>query len=285
MVGRSSTSTAAEAAKRPPPVSLHQPRKRFGQHFLHDAAIIERMVAAIAPQSGETLVEIGPGLGALTLPLLRRTGRLHVVELDRDVIPHLEARCRDAGELVVHEADALRFDFAGLAPPGGQIRVVGNLPYNISTPLIFHLLRAADVIRDMHFLLQKEVVDRLVASPGGGDYGRLSVMVQYRCRTEALFRVGPGAFRPPPRVDSAYVRLVPWEDLPHRAADEGLLAALVNQAFTQRRKTLRNAVRGFADASLLESAGIDPGARPETLDVARFVALANRIAESRLTEG
>jgi 16S rRNA (adenine1518-N6/adenine1519-N6)-dimethyltransferase len=266
-------------------VSFHQPRKRFGQHFLHDAAIIERMVAAIAPQTGDTLVEIGPGLGALTLPLLRRAGRLHVVELDRDVIPHLEERCRDAGELIVHEADALRFDFAGLAPPGGRLRVAGNLPYNISTPLIFHLLRAANVIRDMHFLLQKEVVDRLVASPGSGDYGRLSVMVQYRCRTEALFRVGPGAFRPPPRVDSAYVRLVPWEDLPHRAADEGLFAALVNQAFTQRRKTLRNAVRGFADAALLESAGIDPGARPETLDVARFVSLANRIAETRSTEG
>lgn len=262
-------------------MNTHQPRKRFGQHFLHDAAIIERMVAAIAPQPGQTLVEIGPGLGALTRPLLLRAGTLHVVELDRDVIPLLQARCRDAGELLIHQADALRFDFSGLAPAGGLLRVAGNLPYNISTPLIFHLLKAADVVQDMHFLLQKEVVERLVAPPGGRDYGRLSVMVQYRCRTEALFRVGPGAFNPPPRVDSAYVRLTPWETPPHHAVDEGLLAALVNQAFTQRRKTLRNAVRGYADVSLLESSGIDPGARPETLDVGHFVALANRISETR----
>lgn len=266
-------------------MSTHQPRKRFGQHFLHDTGIIERMLAAIAPQPGETVVEIGPGLGALTVPLLARAGTLHVVELDRDVIPRLQDACRNAGELIVHGADALRFDFASLAPPGGGLRVVGNLPYNISTPLIFHLLESASVIRDMHFLLQKEVVDRLVATPGSGAYGRLSVMVQYRCRAEALFRVGPGAFRPPPRVDSAYVRLVPWEAPPHRAEDERLLASLVNRAFTQRRKTLRNAVRDFADAALLESAGIDPGARPETLDVGRFVALANRITASRAGAG
>jgi 16S rRNA (adenine1518-N6/adenine1519-N6)-dimethyltransferase len=258
-------------------VSNHQPRKRFGQHFLHDAAIIGRMVAAIDPRPGDTLVEIGPGLGALTLPLLERLGRLHVVELDRDVIPRLEATCRDAGELIVHSADALRFDFTSLAPSQGGLRVVGNLPYNISTPLIFHLLESARVIRDMHFLLQKEVVDRLVAGPGTGDYGRLSVMLQYRCRAEALFRVGPGAFHPPPRVDSAYVRLVPWEVLPYPAKDEPLFATLVNQAFTQRRKTLRNAVRRLADVDTIEAAGLDPGARPETLSVAQFVALANRI--------
>ncbi|WP_018233667.1 16S rRNA (adenine(1518)-N(6)/adenine(1519)-N(6))-dimethyltransferase RsmA [Thioalkalivibrio thiocyanodenitrificans] len=266
-------------------MSTHHPRKRFGQHFLHDTAVIDRMVAAIAPRKGETLVEIGPGLGALTLPLLRRMGRLHVVELDRDVIPRLEALCRDSGELIVHSADALRFDFTSLVPAQGKLRVVGNLPYNISTPLIFHLLKAAHAVQDMHFLLQKEVVDRLVASPGNRDYGRLSVMVQYHCRAEALFRVGPGAFHPPPKVDSAYVRLTPWETLPHEARDPGLFSALVNQAFTQRRKTLRNAVRGFADAQVLEAAGIDPGARPETLDVARFVALANRIAEFRSTHG
>jgi 16S rRNA (adenine1518-N6/adenine1519-N6)-dimethyltransferase len=266
-------------------VSTHHPRKRFGQHFLHDTAVIDRMVAAIAPREGETLVEIGPGLGALTLPLLRRMGRLHVVELDRDVIPRLEALCRNNGELIVHSADALRFDFTSLVPAQGKLRVVGNLPYNISTPLIFHLLKAAHAVQDMHFLLQKEVVDRLVAPPGSRDYGRLSVMVQYHCRAEALFRVGPGAFHPPPKVDSAYVRLTPWETLPHEAHDPGLFSALVNQAFTQRRKTLRNAVRGFADTQVLEAAGIDPGARAETLDVARFVALANRIAEFRSTHG
>jgi 16S rRNA (adenine1518-N6/adenine1519-N6)-dimethyltransferase len=264
-----------------PNAGEHRPRKRFGQHFLHDAAVIERMVAAIAPHAGETLVEIGPGLGALTLPLLNRVGHLHVVELDRDIIPRLVALCRDAGELLVHEADALRFDFSSLAPKGDRLRVVGNLPYNISTPLIFHLLKSVQVIADMHFLLQKEVVDRLVAEPGGRDYGRLSIMVQYRCRAEALFRVGPGAFSPPPRVDSAYVRLTPWATLPFPARDEALFASLVNQAFTQRRKTLRNAVRGFADEQVLESAGIDPRARAETLGVAQFVALANLIREKR----
>ena len=237
------------------------------------------MVAAIAPQAQDTLVEIGPGLGALTLPLLAQVGRLHVVELDRDVIPRLAERCRGAGELIVHSADALRFDFAALAPPQGRLRVVGNLPYNISTPLIFHLLEASRAIADMHFLLQKEVVDRLVAAPGGRDYGRLSVMVQYRCRTEALFRVGPGAFNPPPKVDSAYVRLVPLDTPHHPASDETLFAALVNQAFTQRRKTLRNAVRHLADADTIRAAGIDPGARAETLGVKQFVDLANRIAE------
>lgn len=259
----------------------HIPRKRFGQHFLHDAAIIERMVAAIAPKAGETLVEIGPGLGALTAPLLERCRVLHVVELDRDVIPPLVERCQGLGELVVHQADALRFDFTALAPEGGQLRVVGNLPYNISTPLIFHLLKSAPRIRDMHFLLQKEVVDRLAAAPNTRDYGRLSIMTQYRCRAEALFRVGPGAFRPPPKVDSAYVRLTPWETLPHPASDEALFASLVNQAFTQRRKTLRNAVRGMADAEAIEAVGLDPAARPETLSVAQIVALANRIHAHR----
>ncbi|OOG24768.1 16S rRNA (adenine(1518)-N(6)/adenine(1519)-N(6))-dimethyltransferase [Thioalkalivibrio denitrificans] len=257
----------------------HRPRKRFGQHFLHDAAVIAKMVSAIAPRAQDTLVEIGPGLGALTLPLLARVGRLHVVELDRDVIPRLQERCREAGELIVHSADALRFDFAALAPPRGRLRVVGNLPYNISTPLIFHLLEASHAIADMHFLLQKEVVDRLVAAPGSGEYGRLSVMVQYRCRTEALFRVGPGAFNPPPKVDSAYVRLVPLDTPPHPARDETLFAALVNQAFTQRRKTLRNAVRHLADADTIRAAGINPGARAETLGVKQFADLANLIAE------
>jgi len=255
----------------------HIARKRFGQHFLHDQAIIARMVAAISPQAGETLVEIGPGLGALTTPLLERVQRLHVVELDRDVIPALQARCQGMGELIVHQADALRFDFASLVPVQGKLRVAGNLPYNISTPLIFHLLKVAPGIQDMHFLLQKEVVDRLAAHPNTRDYGRLSIMTQYRCQAQALFRVGPGAFTPPPRVDSAYVRLTPWETLPHPASDEGLFARLVNQAFTQRRKTLRNAVRTLADATLIESAGIDPGTRPETLSVKQFVTLANCI--------
>ena len=229
----------------------------------------------MAPARGETLVEIGPGLGAITRPLLERLDGLHVVELDRDVIPRLVERCAGAGVLHVHNADALRFDFASLAPARGELRVVGNLPYNISTQLIFHLLDAAPVIADMHFLLQKEVVDRLTATPGSGDYGRLSIMTQYRCRTASLFRVGPGAFTPSPKVDSAFVRLTPYPVPPFPARDERLFARLVNQAFTRRRKTLRNALQGLVDADTIATAGIDPGVRPENLTVQDFVSLAD----------
>lgn len=250
----------------------HVPRKRFGQHFLHDTNVIERIAAAIAPQPGDTLVEIGPGEGALTAALLARLPRMHAVELDRDLVPRLRARFGDA--LDVHQADALRFDFAALAPPEG-LRVAGNLPYNISTPLIFHLLVSAACIRDMTFLLQLEVVERLAAAPGSKRYGRLSVMVQYRCRVDALFRVGPGAFRPPPKVDSAVVRLQPHAELPHPARDEALLARLVAQAFSQRRKTLGRALKGLLDAQDIAAAGVDPGRRAETLSVAEFVALAD----------
>lgn len=254
----------------------HRPRKHLGQHFLHDPLAIQRIVEAISPRPGEPLVEIGPGLGAITVPLLDRAQVMEVVEVDRDVIPHLETRCQGHGRVVVHRADALSFDFRGLAPQGRRLRVVGNLPYNISTPLLFHLLEAAPVIQDMHFLLQKEIVQRLAASPGGKDYGRLSVMVQYRCRTRHLFNVGPGAFRPPPRVDSAFVRLCPFTEPPVRALDERRLDQLVRLAFEQRRKTLRNALRGHVEASQLTAAGIDPGRRGETLSVAEFVQLANR---------
>jgi 16S rRNA (adenine1518-N6/adenine1519-N6)-dimethyltransferase len=254
----------------------HTPRKRFGQHFLHDPAAIARIVAAIGPQPGDRLVEIGPGLGAITRPLLERVGEMDVVELDRDVVPLLIERCQGAGTLRVHQADALRFDFASLAHGTDALRVTGNLPYNISTPLIFHLLESASCIRDMHFLLQKEVVERMCAPPGGGDYGRLSVMVQYRCETTALFRVGPGAFSPPPKVDSAFVRLQPHRTLPHPAADETRFADLVNCAFSHRRKTLRNALRGQVDDAAFADAGIDPVRRPETLSVEEFVRLANR---------
>ncbi|HXG28593.1 MAG TPA: 16S rRNA (adenine(1518)-N(6)/adenine(1519)-N(6))-dimethyltransferase RsmA, partial [Nevskiales bacterium] len=187
----------------------HIPRKRFGQHFLHDPGVIHRILAALAPQPGQTLVEIGPGLGALTVPLLQQAGELHVVELDRDVIPRLEAACAGHGRLIVHAADALRFDFRALAPPGGRLRLVGNLPYNISTPLLFHLLAQADAIADMLFMLQKEVVERMVAQPGEPAYGRLSVSLAAQAAVEALFTVGRGAFRPPPKIESAVVRVVP----------------------------------------------------------------------------
>jgi 16S rRNA (adenine1518-N6/adenine1519-N6)-dimethyltransferase len=251
----------------------HRPRKRFGQNFLHDPGIIRRIVAAIAPRPGEQLVEIGPGRGAITLPLLKATGRLQVVELDRDLIEPLRTLCAGAGELLIHNADALRTDFCDFAD-GEPLRVVGNLPYNISTPLLFHLLEGAQCIADMHFMLQKEVVDRLAAAPGSGQYGRLSVMVQYRCEVTPLFSIGPGAFQPAPKVDSAFVRLQPWRQPPVRVTDEAMLGRIVTQAFGQRRKTLRNALRGLLDEAQIRSVDIDPSARAEVLGMDEFARLA-----------
>jgi 16S rRNA (adenine1518-N6/adenine1519-N6)-dimethyltransferase len=259
----------------------HKPRKRFGQHFLHDPNIIRAIIAAINPKPGEHVVEIGPGLGAITCPLLEKLPTLEVVELDRDVIPLLEERCSQFGQLNIHQADALRFDFSQLCAEPRGLRVVGNLPYNISTPLIFHLLDSSEKIRDMHFLLQQEVVQRITAAPGGGDYGRLSIMVQYRCRAQYLFHVGRGAFRPPPKVESAVVRLEPYTELPHRADNERLFAQLVNQAFSQRRKTLRKSLRGLSEDRHFKAADIDPGKRPEQLSVGEFVALSNQINQDK----
>jgi len=251
-------------------------RKRFGQHFLHDPGVIGRIVAAIDPQPGERLVEIGPGLGALTLPLLERCGRMEVVEIDRDVIPALRRHCAGAGELIVHEADVLAFDFAALHGGGPALRVCGNLPYNISTPLLFHLLEARAVIADMHFMLQKEVVERMAAKPGGKEYGRLTVMLAAVCRVELLFRVGRGAFNPPPAVDSAVVRITPHAGEPFPLPDPGRYAKLVCAAFSMRRKTLRNSLRGLVGAAAFEAAGIDPGRRAETLSAAEFAKLATQ---------
>jgi 16S rRNA (adenine1518-N6/adenine1519-N6)-dimethyltransferase len=252
----------------------HQPRKRFGQHFLHDPGVIRRIVAAIGPQPGDRLVEIGPGEGAITFELLRAVGRLDAVELDRDLVEPLRERSRGIGELVVHGADALRFDFCALATGGAKVRLVGNLPYNISTPLLFHLLDQSRCIRDMHFMLQKEVVERMAAGPGGKDYGRLSVMLQARCTVIPLFAIGPGAFRPPPKVDSAIVRLVPLAQPPD-IADQAVFARLVAAAFAQRRKTLRNGLKGLLSAEAIAGLGIDPGARAEQLALDDFVRLAN----------
>ncbi|HET7370981.1 MAG TPA: 16S rRNA (adenine(1518)-N(6)/adenine(1519)-N(6))-dimethyltransferase RsmA [Gammaproteobacteria bacterium] len=251
----------------------HRPRKRFGQHFLHDASVITRIIAAIAPQAGDRLVEIGPGLGALTRPLLEAHGRLDAVELDRDVIPLLEAHCAGAGELHVHQQDALRTDFRGFAD-GHRLRLVGNLPYNISTPLLFHLLAQADVIDDMHFMLQREVVDRICAAPNTRAYGRLTVMIASAARAERLLTVKPGAFRPPPAVDSAVVRLTPWREPPFAFGDRKRFAAIVAQAFSQRRKTLRNALKNTISVETISAAGIDPGARAETLAPADFGRLS-----------
>ena len=265
-------------ASRPP---VHRARKRFGQNFLRDPGVISRIVRAIAPRSGERIVEIGPGQGALTEPLLEAAGgRLEVIELDRDLIPGLRVQFFTYPDFVIHEGDALKVDFRALRGEGAPLRVVGNLPYNISTPLIAHLLEAGDAIADMHFMLQKEVVERLAAVPGGADWGRLSVMAQYRCRVESLFVVPPEAFVPRPKVDSAIVRLTPHAALPLPARDEALLAAVVKQAFGQRRKTLRNNLKGRISAEALEALGIDPGRRPQTLDVAEFVRIANHLADA-----
>ena len=256
-------------------MNRHIPRKRFGQHFLHDERTIGRILLALAPRPEQTIVEIGPGLGALTVPLLERIGHLDVVELDRDVIPHLQEHCAGKGDLRIHAADALNFDYASLTTPGKKLRLIGNLPYNISTPLLFALLAQRHCISDMLFMLQKEVAQRICAEPGGGDFGRLSVMTQYFCVTELVLIVKPGAFTPPPKVDSAVIRLTPHNVPPHRAHDETYFAQLVGQAFSQRRKTLRNSLRDMVNEQQFAATGIDPGLRPETLSVAQFVALAN----------
>ena len=266
-------------------VVTHQPRKRFGQHFLHDPMVIDRIVMAIRPIPGERLVEIGPGLGALTIPLLRASGELDAVELDRDLPEPLQAQCQGIGTLRIYQADALTFNFAALRGHGPRLRIAGNLPYNISTPLLFHLLTQATHIHDLHLMLQQEVAQRMAARPGDAAYGRLSVMVQYRCRVEMLFTVGPGAFRPPPKVQSTVVRLVPRETSAVVVQDEARLAEVVRLSFAQRRKTLRNSLRDVLDATHIEAAGVEPGARPETLDLAAFAALSDALTVRRRQNG
>ena len=252
----------------------HRPRKRFGQHFLHDQRVIGKILAAILPLPGESLVEIGPGLGAISLPLLERCGALTAIELDRDVIPELQASAAGKGALRIIQADALKTDISALAPAGGKLRLVGNLPYNISTPLLFHFLEYAHHVTDMHFMLQKEVVERMAASPGGKEYGRLTVMLAARCKVQPLFNIGSGAFRPPPKVESSFVRLVPYAVPPFLIPDRARFARIVTGAFSHRRKTLRNALAGLVDETAIRAAGIDPGTRPETLSAEDYARLS-----------
>ena len=250
----------------------HIPRKRFGQHFLTDTAIIDAIVRAIAPRPGQAMVEIGPGLAALTQPLVERLGRLQVIELDRD----LAARLRQHPQLSVLEADVLTVDFAQLARDMGvdRLRVAGNLPYNISTPILFHLLRFAQVIADQHFMLQKEVIDRMVAAPATADYGRLSVMLQWRYEMEDVLFVPPSAFDPPPRVDSAVVRMVPRQQ--PAAVDEQLLSQLVQVAFSQRRKLLRHSLGKWLDEKNFVG-HFDLQRRAEEVPVEEYLALAKEL--------
>jgi 16S rRNA (adenine1518-N6/adenine1519-N6)-dimethyltransferase len=260
----------------------HRPRKRFGQHFLHDAGIIARLVSAIRPQAGETIIEIGPGEGVLTGPLLEADAAVTAIELDRDLAAALPERLGFPGRLEVIQADVLEIDLGAVA--GTDLRVVGNLPYNISTPIMFHLFKWREAVVDMHFMLQKEVVDRMVAEPGSKQYGRLSVMAAFHCRMERLFTVPPGAFRPPPKVDSAIIRMIPRELDEETLSRLPQLEEVVRRAFGQRRKTLRNALKGVLDEKQIDAAGIDPKARAETLSLDQFMALAEKCRLERMNE-
>jgi 16S rRNA (adenine1518-N6/adenine1519-N6)-dimethyltransferase len=259
------------------PLLTHRPRKSLGQHFLRNPRIIQRILESVQPTPAQHLVEIGPGLGAITRPLAEQAGCLDVVELDPDIIPHLRGLCAGAGEVRIHNTDALVFDFAQLHQEEPPLRIIGNLPYYISTPLLFHLLKFIAHIDDMHFMLQKEVVERMAAGPNQAAYGRLSVMLQYRCGVEPLFNVNPRAFTPSPKVESTFVRLIPHDHPPARVVDEARFAGLVRQAFSQRRKTLRNSLRPMLDEQEIMAAGIDPGMRAENLGIAEFAVLSNRL--------
>ena len=260
----------------------YKTKKRFGQHFLHDHHVIQKLIYEINPHQSDLMVEIGPGLGALTFPLLEEIDQLHVIEIDRDVIKRLEQK--NNPKLLIHSVDALEYDFNELVNNNEPLRVIGNLPYNISTPLIFHLLepltnKSQASIIDMHFMLQNEVVERITAKPGNKSFGRLSVMVQYYCETEYLFFVGPESFDPPPKVDSAILRLTPWKERPYKAIDDKQLSILVAQAFSMRRKTLRNNLKKTLNTEQIESLGIDPSHRAETLSVEDFVKLSNLVTK------
>ncbi|MGQ0442252.1 MAG: 16S rRNA (adenine(1518)-N(6)/adenine(1519)-N(6))-dimethyltransferase RsmA [Methylophilaceae bacterium] len=254
-------------------------KKRFGQNFLTDQAIIASIIEAIRPASHQTIVEIGPGLGALTKPLLQKIPALHVVEIDRDIVSWMQTEYAKPAytnnKLIIHSMDALKFDFSGL---GKQIRVVGNLPYNISTPILFHLLANLPNIADMHFMLQKEVVERMVAQPSTSAYGRLSVMLQYHLQMDYLITVPAEAFEPAPKVESAFVRCTPHINLPATAFDEKLFAKIVLSAFGQRRKTLRNTLKDWITDADFASLTINPQLRAENLSVAQFVAITNYLA-------
>lgn len=249
-------------------------KKRYGQHFLHDRGTVDRIVRAIAPAPGDRIVEVGPGRGAITAPLLQATGGIDVIEIDADVVPRLQARCANLGDLRVHLADALEFDFRALRGSGPPLRLVGNLPYNVSTPLLFHFVSQLDAIATMHFMLQREVVARMAATPGGKDYGRLTVMLAPWVRVERLFDIGTGAFSPPPKVISTFFALHAWRTPPFPIADHAAFSRVVSAAFAQRRKTLRNSLAGLLDAEAIRAAGVDPSVRPESLPPERFAALA-----------
>jgi len=255
----------------------YRPRKRFGQHFLIDQTIIDKIIAAIQPQSSETIVEIGPGRAAISNPLANIAGTFHAIEIDRNLASVLKRQFAPQTNVTIHQADALKFDFSDL---GNDLRIVGNLPYNISAPLLFQLTKCRSIIKDMHFMLQKEVVDRMAAPPGNRTYGRLSIMLGCYMKIEPLFDVPATAFNPPPKVKSSIVRLQPLPDDVYTIADHGKLSNIVAEAFSQRRKKLRNALKDSATEENLIAAGIDPASRPEQVTIANYVTLANQIAKN-----
>jgi 16S rRNA (adenine1518-N6/adenine1519-N6)-dimethyltransferase len=257
---------------------MHQPRKRFGQHFLHDKNIIDKIVRAISPGENDHMLEIGPGQGALTFPLLEKSGQLTAIELDRDLIPRLEQKAEELGDLRVISADILKFDLASLGT-NKRWRIAGNLPYNISTPLMFHLLNSILLIEDMHFMVQKEVALRLVAKVGSRNYGRLSVMIQYYCECQYLFEVAPGCFTPPPRVDSAIIRMKTFTSPPVDTGDFQLFSKIVLAAFGQRRKTIANSLKLLISQEVFEASGVDSRMRAENLSLQDFARLARTCLE------
>lgn len=262
----------------------HRARKRFGQNFLHDKNVIDSIVAAINPKKDQTLVEIGPGLGALTEPVAELVDTLNVVELDKDLAERLESHPFIRHKLNITQADAMRFDFSTLLEGDNKLRVFGNLPYNISTPLMFHLFSFAGKVQDMHFMLQKEVVKRLAAGPNTKAYGRLTVMAQYYCKVIPIIEVPPGAFKPAPKVDSAVVRLEPYQELPYPAKSVKLLNQVCTQAFNQRRKTLRNSLKKLFTEAQLSELGIDGNLRPENVTIEQYVLLANWLFDNPITD-
>jgi 16S rRNA (adenine1518-N6/adenine1519-N6)-dimethyltransferase len=260
---------------------MHVPRKRFGQHFLHDPNVVRRIVDVFDPRPEQVIVEIGPGLGAITIPLLKRLDSLHAIEIDRDAIRHLLSLPDAPGRLHIHEGDVLKFELSTLRSGTERLRIVGNLPYNISTPLLFRLIEQREHIADLHVMLQKEVIQRMAAEPNTEHYGRLSVMLAPWLKVEPLFDIGPGAFRPPPKVTSSFARLIPHTTSPVSLAHPREFAQVVAAAFSQRRKTLRNALRALLTESQIQAASVDPGARAETLSPAAFAELAAQLAAAR----
>jgi 16S rRNA (adenine1518-N6/adenine1519-N6)-dimethyltransferase len=258
----------------------HQAKKRFGQNFLHNEAVISDIIDSINPEPGENLVEIGPGLGALTEPVVERAEKLSVVELDRDLAHRLRHHPFLAPHLTIYETDALKFDFSQLATQEKPLRIFGNLPYNISTPLIFHLLTFKSQVKDMHFMLQKEVVQRMAAGPDCKTYGRLSIMTQYQCQVIPVMEIGPEAFKPAPKVDSAIVRLIPHKEIKNPVKDINALNTVCLAAFNQRRKTLRNSFKNLVNVEQLATLNIDANLRPENLTIDEYIKLANFITDN-----